>query len=124
MARWVCPACLTVLVLAAFSPSFATATASAGRPAMKRSCGSLERTPITAYNLGCGRARSIWHRASASGLPRGWAGANLDLGGGEALVFPKHFEAQVLAALGKRHGVNRDRLGRARLIFAYVPYGE
>lgn len=93
-------------------------------PAAVRGCGAVKGTPIRAYNLSCRRAAQIWRRASSTGLPRGWGGANLALGGGIALLYPRRAEAHVLACIGKHGGVDRTRLGRTRLIFARVPYGE
>jgi hypothetical protein len=57
------------------------------------------------------------------GLPRGWSGANIVVDVGEAFLFRRRDEARVIEARS-RHGINRRKLGRTPLVFAYVPYGE
>lgn len=89
------------------------------RVARRRECGVLDGTPIVAFNLSCRHAKRLWRGP----LPPPWAGANLDIDGGVALLYRHGDEARVQRALGRR-GVDRKELGATPLVLARVPYGE
>lgn len=87
--------------------------------AKRRQCGSVDGTSITAYNLGCRRARRLWRGP----IPEGWAGANIDVDGGLALIYRRRDQMSVNRAIG-RHGITREKLGHIPLVVARVSYGE
>lgn len=81
----------------------------------------MEGTRIFAFNLGCGRAMSIWRGP----LPRGWTGSNLDIAGGVALLYRTASYRRVRNSLTGHGTIDPSRLGpRIPVVWARVPYGE
>lgn len=71
---------------------------------------------MSAFNLPCDRAKRAWDH-----IPSGWTGANLDVNGGLALLFPQAHSDRVLKSVGK-HGIKRDVLGAIPLVVVRMPY--
>lgn len=113
-------AILTLLAaLSAFAgPSRVTARAKATHV----SCGSIDGTRVSAFNLNCGRVRQVWHDFSTRGVtPKGWSGANIDVHGGLAILYPTDRGRKVIKAL-KATPIDRGVLGEVPLVVGRVPY--
>lgn len=85
------------------------------------SCGMVDGVVVQAYNLSCGKARSIF----GGQPPRGWTAGNLDVAGGLAFYCRSADEEKVTGAINQRTGrVRARRLHGAPLVIAAEPYGE
>ncbi len=103
---------------AAATHSISTATTSSRATGSVRACGRVGGHRITAYNLSCHRARSVWKR-----LPRGWGGGNADVAGGLAWVCrARDIDRVSRARRGTRFSL--ARLAGAPVVAAKVPYGD
>jgi hypothetical protein len=103
-------------LIVALSLCFSVSPANAGDEASHQRCGEVDGHQLSAYNLSCRKAGQIYRQ-----LPRGWTGANVDAGGGLALLFPAKRQDRVFRALKGSH-IRRSVLGRARLVMAKAPY--
>lgn len=86
------------------------------------SCGSIDGTRVSAFNLNCVRVRKLWHAFSARGAtPRGWSGANIDVHGGLAILYPSDRSRRVIKAVNATP-IDRRVLGEVPLVVGRVPY--
>lgn len=95
----------------------------AGKRLGRHRCGRIDGSPLVAFNLRCGAAISIWRRASSGSLPTGWSGENVDVAGGEALLFRTR-DSVLVSEAQTPHGLSLRKLHGAPVVLARVPYGE